>query len=284
MYSVHSQDNSFTPPETVYIQGGTFQMGTDVGERDAGPVHNVILSDYYLGKYEVTVRQFGQFISETGYKTDADKEGGSYVSTVGGWGLQEGSNWQCDIFGNARPDSLADYPVINVSWNDATEYCKWLSQKTGKNYCLPTEAQWEYAAGNGSAHMEYSWGNNAPNGRNGGNIADESAASAYEWTMIWQGYDDGYPNIAPVGSYDPNKLGLFDMTGNIFEWCYDWYDVRYDKSAPANDPHGKDKGSSKVMRGGSWRTNPDFSKITFRDKAHPSICFYGTGFRVCRMD
>ena len=271
-------------PAMVFIQGGTFQMGSNDGEDDEQPVHSVTLSSFYLGKYEITVSQFMQFINETGYQTDADKDGGGYIWSGSEWKKSSGVNWKCDAEGNIRSQSEYNHPVIQISWNDATEYCNWLSRKTGKSYRLPTEAEWEFAAGNGSKHTKYSWGNGEPFGKNGGNVADETAKRKFGLSNIWSGYDDGFASTSPVGSFNPNELGLYDMTGNVYEWCSDWYGSDYYKSSISSNPKGPMAGSNRVKRGGSWSYLPAFQRVASRDYSSQSNNLYMHGFRIARTE
>jgi formylglycine-generating enzyme len=269
----------------VLIRGGAFQMGSDDGEADEKPVHSVTVRDFYLGKYELTVAQFKTFVDATGYKTDAEKnDAGSYFWIDGKWELKPGTNWRHDAEGKLRPQNEYKHPVIHLSWNDATEYCKWLSQKNGKTYRLPTEAEWEYAAGNGSRHTKYSWGNGEPSGKNGGNVADESKrpGNGSSWDTKFDGYNDGYWYTAPIGSYNPNDFGLYDMTGNVWEWCSDWYGSDYYKNSPSNNPTGSATGSYRVQRGGSWLSNPQDCRVADRCNDAPGVRYYGTGFRLAR--
>ena len=286
------KDLSFTfEPETVTVRGGTFSMGQsdpDIGgagtSKDEQPVHSVTVSNFNMGKYEITVAQFKAFIDDDGYKTDAEKEGTSriYNYSKNQWEDVKGVNWKCDAEGNIRPQSDYNHPVIHVSWNDAVAYCTWLSRKTSKKYRLPTEAEWEYAAGNGSRHTKYSWGNGDPSGKNGGNVADEVAAKKFNFTRnetnIFMNYDDGYAITAPVGQYNANDFGLHDMTGNVWEWCSDWYSS-YGSSAVSN-PTGAVTGSYRVGRGGSWRNAPQRCRVANRGNNEPADRGNGLGFRV----
>jgi formylglycine-generating enzyme required for sulfatase activity len=267
----------------VLIRGGTFQMGSNDGESDEKPVHSVTLSDFYLSKYEVTVAEFRTFVEASGYRTDAEKEGSSRAYEDGKWVDKAGRNWRHDPEGNSANDK---HPVINVSWNDATEYCKWLSQKTGKTYRLPTEAEWEYAAGNGSRHTKYSWGNGYPVGKNGGNVADETGASKFNWAKnasnIFLNYADGFASTAPIGSFNPNDFGLYDMTGNVWEWCSDWYGSDYYKSSPSQDPAGPASDSLRVVRGGAWLFYPQYCRVANRVNSIPDHRYNYVGFRLAR--
>ena len=246
----------------IKVEGGTFRMGatseqgSDV-DSDEKPVHSVTLSDYYIGETEVTVGLFRKFIKETGYRTDADKKGGSYIWNGSEWVLTSGLNWQCDVNGKIRSASEDNHPVIHVSWNDANEFCEWLNNKTGKNFRLPTEAEWEYAArgGNKSKGYKYSGSNTI------GNVA---------W--YWYNSSSATHNVK---TKSPNELGIYDMSGNVFEWCEDWYG-NYSSGSQTN-PTGPSTGYSRVLRGGSWYNNAKLCRVSLRNYYFPDLrnCYYG---------
>ena len=268
----------------VLIPGGTFRMGSEDGEADEKPVHEVTVDKFYLSKYEVTVREFKTFIEETGTRTDAEKEGYSYIWVSDKWAKMNGINWRHDCEGNRRSESEYNHPVIHVSWNDAVAYCKWRSDKTGKIYRLPSEAEWEFAAGNGARHTKYSWGNGDPNGKYGGNVTDESKSpTGSSWSIKFDGYNDDYWYTAPIGSYNPNDFGLFDMTGNVWEWCNDWYSADYYKNSPKINPSGPNTGDSRVYRGGSWDCAPSFCRSARRYGHPPTYRYSYLGFRLVRQ-
>jgi formylglycine-generating enzyme required for sulfatase activity len=238
-----------TGMEFVFIKGGCFQMGDTFGDgtNNEKPVHEVCVDDFYLGKYEVRVGDFRKFVNETGYKTEAENGDGCYTRRGDKWEKDRNANWR-------NPGFAIDdrHPVVCVSWNDSMAFMDWLKGKTGKQYRLPTEAEWEYAGRNGGKEHKYSWGNGDPSG----NIADESAKRRFSGWTIWDGYDDGYIFTAPVGSFRPNELGLYDMTGNVWEWCSDWYGENYYQRSLRNNPEGPGNGSYRVLRGGSWLDDP----------------------------
>jgi sulfatase modifying factor 1 len=175
-------------------------------------------------------------------------------------------------------DGYENYPVIYVSWYGATAYCKWL----GGQYRLPTEAEWEYVAGNGSRHTKYSWGDNDPSGKKGGNVIDQTAKAKFPSWTAFEHYTDGYIYTAPVGQFDANDFGLFDMTGNVKEWCSDWYDPEYYKNSPWKDPKGPTSAKDyHVVRGGAWDTYPYYCRTAARYL--PWEQSSSVGFRVVRQ-
>jgi formylglycine-generating enzyme required for sulfatase activity len=267
--------------EMAYVTGGSFDMGSTEGEADEKPQHRVTVSGLWMGKYEVTVEQFETFVEAARYQTDAEKEGHSYVWNGEEWEKKLGINWRHGADGSLQADKR--HPVINVSHNDALAFCGWLSKREGRTYRLPTEAEWEYAAGNGGAHTKYSWGRSSGQGVSG-NVADETGAKINNWTRsdanIFMGYTDGFGTTAPVGQFSVNTFGLFDMTGNVWEWCGDWYGQDYYASSGATNPTGPSTGSYRVLRGGSWNDSPQFSRVAYRNSPAPSYRASIVGFRV----
>ena len=221
--------------------------------KDEHPQHRVrITKPFYLGTYHVTRGQFRQFVKDTGYKTDAEKgeKPGAF-----GWdpekkkfGFNEKYSWR-----NAGFEQTDEHPVVNVSWNDAVAFCKWLSRKEGKTYRLPTEAEWEYACRAGTTTRYYS-GDDPETLAKVGNVADATAKAKFpDWKYTIKA-SDGYVFTAPVGQFKPNAFGLYDMHGNAWQWCADWYGEDYYAESPADDPTGPDSGNGRVLRGGSWAT------------------------------
>ncbi|MFM9946967.1 MAG: SUMF1/EgtB/PvdO family nonheme iron enzyme, partial [Saprospiraceae bacterium] len=260
---------SFIDPfanEMKHINGGTFMMGSEKGEANEKPVHEVTVPDFYLSKNEVTFSQFQQFMeANPGFKTDADKLGGSSILDRGSWKIKKGINWKCNAEGKICGPEEYGHPVIHISWNDAMAFCAWLKKETGLPYRLPTEAEWEYAAGNGSKHTMYSWGNDAPSGKKGGNIADERFQKKFPNYRIFEGYTDGYVFTAPVGQFKPNDFGLHDMTGNVWEWCQDVWHKNYN-GAPKDESAWTTGGDQdrRVIRGGSLDFNISRCQVATR--------------------
>ena len=265
---VIAQQQQQLPDNMVLVTGGTFIMGCQDGrDKDCfdseKPAHSVLVGSFYIGKYEVTVREFKAFIEDAGYVTDADKEGWSYIWTGSEWEKKKVVNWRCDTKGNVRPESEYEYPVIHISWNDATEYCKWLSRKTGKNYRLPTEAEWEYAARGGEKSKGYLYsGSNT--------LAD----------MGWNAHNSGGETHS-VGSLGANELEIYDMSGNVWEWCDDDLHGDY-KGAPDDGSAwvGNPRGSNRVLRGGGWFIDARNCRVTSRGSDGPDDRDSNLGFRL----
>jgi formylglycine-generating enzyme required for sulfatase activity len=246
------------------------------------PQHRVrITKPFYLGTYHVTRGQFRQFVKETSYKTDAEK--GENPGAFG-WNpdkktfdFNEKYSWR-----NVGFEQTDEHPVVNVSWTDAVAFCKWLSRKEGEIYRLPTEAEWEYACRAGTTTRYYS-GDDPETLAKVGNVADAAAKAQFpDW--IWTiKANDGYVFTAPVGKFKPNAFGLYDMHGNAWQWCADWYGAEYYTASPADDPAGPDSGNGRVLRGGSWDSRPDVIRSAARGRGSPDFRLdYSAGFRVAR--
>jgi len=262
-YTVSVNEQGFTEVDIgdgivlVYIPAGEFTMGSNEGDVDEKPHHTVSLDGYCMGKTEVTNKQFQAFIDATHYKTTAEKKNNS--DTWQNPGFSQGDN----------------HPVVKVSWNDAVNYCKWLSISKGLRFTLPTEAQWEKGA-RGTDGRKYPWGEHEPyyNGKWYANYA------AYnDWDKR---EEDGYEYTSPVGSFPwgASPYGLLDMAGNVWEWCSDWYSSDYYRSNPASNPLGPSTGTYRIFRGGSWNVNEKNIRCSFRDYNNSNIWLSNVGFRV----
>ena len=264
--------------KVTLIPAGKFTMGSPAPAQPAGGraddevQHQVTISKpFYMGIYEVTRAQFAAFVKGTGYKTDAEKEGWASVFDGDSWDKGRGATWQ-----KPRFEQTDDMPAVCVSWSDGTEFCKWLSKKSGKTVRLPTEAEWEYACRAG-ASTAYQWGDNPDDGAGLANVADKTAKKRNpNWTIF--NFQDGFALTAPAGKFKPNAWGLYDMTGNVWEWCGDWHGP-YSKDAAA-DPIGADKGEDRVMRGGSWFCGPKYARSAYRGKNPPASRGTDIGFRI----
>ncbi|MFI5377711.1 MAG: SUMF1/EgtB/PvdO family nonheme iron enzyme [Tepidisphaerales bacterium] len=267
----------------VHIPAGKFLMGSpndEKGRFDSETRHEVTISKpFYMGVTHVTVDQFAQFVKESQYQTDAEKDGWAVGFEIRYGKLDvrtiDGCSWRNPSF-----EQKGDHPVVQVSWNDANAFCDWLSKKSGKTVVLPTEAQWEYACRAGSK-TAYPWGDNPDDGKGWANASDQSLktklpnapadCSFFSW-------DDGFAFTSPVGSFKANPFGLYDMIGNARQWCQDRYG-HYDAGA-ATDPRGANTGSLRVLRGGSWRSAPERCRSASRDWDGPGYRLDSYGFRV----
>jgi formylglycine-generating enzyme required for sulfatase activity len=257
-------DKTFTNSsgmEFVLIPAGRFLMGSPANEpgraENEGPQRQVqITKPFYLGKYEVKVGEFREFVKATQYKTDAETKGGAFIWVKGKFEKKEGITWYSP--GISQKD---DHPVVCLSWSDTVAYAKWLGQKTGHAYRLPTEAEWEYSSRAGS-QQAYSFG------------SDVRELSKFGWYV-----DNSGGKTRPVGQKKPNAWGLFDMHGNAREWCQDWFG-NY-AAGPAVDPAGPPSGSVRVIRGGSWASPAKDLRCAERRQG-----IFGSdrvGFRLVRM-
>jgi formylglycine-generating enzyme required for sulfatase activity len=268
------------------IPAGRFTMGSPGDEEgrydNEGPQHEVeITRPFYLGRYEVTRGQFRRFVEDTGYSTDAERdgEGGGYDAEKRVFfDPKAGYSWRDPGF--AQTD---EHPVVNVSWNDAQAFCEWLSRKEGKTYRLPTEAEWEYGC-RANTRTRFHSGDEAGGLRRVANIADLSLQAQWDYQGVQNRHfqrllsewfeavtwDDGYPFTAPVGRFQPNGFGLYDMHGNVWEWCADWYDKDYYNDSPARDPRGPSAGSYRVARGGSILSVPRRCRAAIRGRYGPA--------------
>ena len=245
------------------------------------PQHRVrITKPFDLGTYHVTRGQFRQFVKDSGYKTDAEKgrnDTWAFNPERKDFDLDTRYTWR-----NAGFEQTDEHPVVCVSWNDATAFCKWLSHKEGKAYRLPTEAEWEYACCAGTK-TRYSSGDDPETLAKVGNVADATLKTKFPGANAIKA-NDGYVFTAPVGKFKPNAFGLYDMHGNAWQWCSDWFDDNYYCESPINDPKGPDEGEEHVLRGGCWVFGPVVARSAFRVGGPPELRGYGTGFRVVRQD
>ena len=266
--------NTAAPPRGMaLIPAGVFRMGSRDKAPDEAPVHEVSLGAFWIDTHEVTVAAFAAFVAATGYRTEAERFGWSGVFDVarGEWTRADGADWR-------HPDGPAsaaapEEPVTQVSWNDAVAFARWGGKR------LPTEAEWEYAARGGLAGRTYAWGDEL---RPGGRVM------ANWWQGVFPTRDtgeDGYRGRAPVGRFPPNGYGLYDVIGNVWEWCADWYDAAYYRRSPARDPRGPETGTERVMRGGSWMCSENFCsnyRVASRSHATPDSGLDNLGFRCAR--
>jgi formylglycine-generating enzyme required for sulfatase activity/WD40 repeat protein len=263
------------------IPAGTFWMGSPSWGADwEKPEHEVVITKpFYLGIYPVTVGEFRKFVEETGYKTEAeaDGKGANSFPVVGGTTLLQGPE---SIWRNSGWVQTDRHPVVDVSWNDAMRFCAWLSKKEGREYRLPTEAQWEYACRAGT-RTRNSTGDDPESLEGYANVADASAKQKFGGET--GRFEDGFAFTSPVGTFKPNPWGLYDMHGNVLQWCRDWYDQTYYAHSPREDPEDNNDqlpARSGILRGGAWNLHPQYCRSAYRHAYARSSRFPNAGFRV----
>ncbi|WP_299535394.1 formylglycine-generating enzyme family protein [Ulvibacterium sp.] len=263
------------PSGMVLIPAGTFMMGASNGQEMEKPIHEVSLDAFYMDTHEVTVAQFRKFVKATDYVTDAEKKGGCIIYDGTDFVKKEGVDWRFDARGNPHIKSGDDLPVTHLSWNDANAYAKWVGKR------LPTEAEWEYAARGGEEGYTYAWGNKGLSSTVWANVSDENYIKVVDWPYF-KGYDDGYVFAAPVGSFPPNTFGLYDMAGNAWEWCADYFDENYYRKSPKKNPINKTPNERRSMRGNSWDGRPNLMRASRRTSDLQYNSYVDTGFRCVK--
>jgi formylglycine-generating enzyme len=252
--------------------------------KDEQPAHVVrITRPFYLGAHEVTVGQFRRFVEQAGYKTEGEKDG------KGGYGWDEAKGeWVQDpkyTWRNPGFPQGDEHPVVLVNWNDAHAFIEWLNttDKASLRYRLPTEAEWEYACRAGTTTL-YPNGDDPEKLALIGNIGDASLKRKYpSWKWVTIQADDGHEFTAPVGTYASSPWGLYDMIGNVWEWCEDGYGSEYYKKSPAVDPPGDSGAASRVIRGGGWDSGPSGCRPASRSWIAPENRITGLGFRLAAV-
>ncbi len=287
------------------VEGGQFTMGDPLGRPDEGPAHAVWVSSFEAQVHEVTNGQFAGFVAATGYRTSAEAAGGMWVFARGDrdWQWRPGAGWRHPLGPGSTIEGGEGLPVVGVSWEDAQAYCQWAGVR------LPTEAEWEYMARGGAhgtlgartvgwaaaAHLgapaddgfPHPW--QGPQANQGvSEVVVPGPGSANHWQGRWPDHNDladGFFYAAPVGSYAPNPLGLYDVVGNVWEWTADWYDERAYALSLYRDPVGPAAGERKVVRGGSWFCAANYCaafRFAYRGASPLGRGWNNVGFRVVR--
>lgn len=238
----------------VLIPGGEFTMGLADSSPNETPPHKVRIKSFLMARTEVTIGQFAKFVQDTGYQTDAETRGAARVWDGNDWVTMRGASWR-----NPVEMCVDDCPVSYLSWNDAVAFCTWAKMR------LPTDAEWEYAAGDGSKH--HSWAGTSHDGE-----LDE-----YAWFRLNSG-----KQLHPVGRKKPNLFGLYDMSGNVAEWCADWFGQSYYGESTYENPLGPSSGTSRVLRGGTVFNDATRIRILYRGMQLPDFAHSAVGFRPVR--
>lgn len=285
------------PTDMVRIPGGTFRMGSADGPSDEAPVRTVTITSFLMDRHEVTNGEFARFVRATGYRTVAERpldprqfpgvpksklKPGGAVFAHGGWTFAPGADWRHPDGPKSSIKGKERYPVVLVAWEDAAAYARWAGKR------LPTEAQWEYAARGGQGGKPFIWG-------------DKPFSAKKPQANIWQGdfprknlVQDGYRETAPVMRFAPNRFGLYDMAGNVWEWCADLYRPDAYAHASKRDPKGpatsydpdEPNVPKRVLRGGSFLCADCYCKgyrPSARMKSSPDTGLFHAGFR-CVID
>lgn len=278
------------------VPAGVFTMGTDDPRGYAadgeGPPHEVELAAYDVAVHAVTNDDFARFVDATGYRTTAEEAGDSFVfagllpddfpptqgvAAAPWWRLVPGASWRHPEGPQSDLGGRGDHPVVHVSWYDSQAYAAWSGTR------LPTEAEWERAARGGRHQQHYPWG-------------EEREPGGEHRMNTWQGdfprHDlgleeggDGWVGTCPVGTFPPNDLGLHEVTGNVWEWCADWFDPQWYAVSPRHSPAGPPEGQAKVMRGGSYLCHDSYCwryRVDARSSNTPDSSTGNLGFRVAR--
>jgi formylglycine-generating enzyme len=273
----------------VRLPGGRFRMGSSDPGGDPGdgerPVHTVQLAPFVIDAVTVSNTRFARFVAATGFETEAERYGSSFVfagdlplefpptrgvAAAPWWRLVEGADWRHPEGPQPSLTGRSDHPVVHVSWHDATAYCGWAGCR------LPTEAEWEFAA-RGGRHSELPWGHDLE-------PDDEHRMNVFQGTFPHTNTAaDGHTGTAPIDAFEPNDFGLYNVTGNVWEWCADWFHPAYYRHSPRVDPAGPVAGTSRVMRGGSYLCHESYCRryrVSARSSNTPDTSTGNIGFRV----
>lgn len=274
----------------VRLEGGSFLMGSEAADTfpldGEGPVRKITITGLYFSKCAVTNAEFSAFVEQTNCLTEAEGFGWSFVfrnhsadlrrphaAGTPWWLKVDGASWAHPEGPDSEISQRLEYPVVHVSWNDAMAYCVWAGVR------LPTEAEWEYAARGGLEQKRFPWG-------------DEMCPGKKHMCNIWQGSfpdedlgADGYTNVAPAASFEPNGFGLFNMVGNTWEWCADYFDASWHVGAHPADPVGPRHGSQRMLKGGSFLCHESYCnryRVSARTGNQAETSSAHIGFRVVR--
>jgi formylglycine-generating enzyme required for sulfatase activity len=245
----------------IYVKGGIYQMGSEDGESDESPIHSVKLSSFYIGKYEITVNEFIEFMNAANVEDYGSLDGRDIIDI---------DDIDCPViyeeesfkFKRTKFVETETCPIVGITWHGATAYCEWLSRKTGDRYRLPTEAEWQFAA-RGGVESEYFI------------FSGSDTLNRVGWYA-----DNSEPKVHPVGEKRPNELGIYDMSGNAWEWCLDWYKKDYYQQMEFVNPKGPERGFRRVIQGGSVLNSSNRCRSTARYNYPPNNASISNGFRV----
>jgi sulfatase modifying factor 1 len=308
-FAAHWLEEAAAPEDMVWIPSGEFQMGDhfNEGDQDEIPVHRVYVDAFYISRCEITNRQYCSYLNSALSQGLIEVRDGVVYAAGGGTdpycdtnGIDSDSliSYSAGVFAVRAKDGIemSDHPTVEVSWYGAAMYCNWRSRQERfqacyvpaawtcdsfrKGYRLPTEAEWEYAARGGKhdPYCRYPWGQTVDgSSANYFGSTDPYEGGARPWTAP-VGYYNG--NQVPTGTDMANGYGLYDMAGNVWEWCNDWYSATYYATGAYDNPQGPANGTSRVVRGGAWDDDPVYSRLASRHPLDPDVRYNDTGFRV----
>jgi len=277
------------PDTLVAVPAGSFLMGNETGgypDDGEGPVHEVQLSAFRIDRYAVSNDRFAEFVDATGHVTTAESEGWSFVfagllpddfpdtqgvAAAPWWRKVDGATWRRPEGPHSDLEGRADHPVVQVSWLDAVAFCRWSGTR------LPTEAEWERAARGGLDQVHFPWGDDRePGGEHRMNVFQGDFPERDTGA-------DGWVGTCPIDAFAPNGFGLHNPTGNVWEWCRDWFDPGFYRHSPRVDPKGPGRGTHRVMRGGSYLCHDSYChryRVDARSANTPDSSTGNLGFRV----
>lgn len=288
------------PVNMALVPAGEFAMGRNGENADEKPVHSIQIVSFYMDKYAVTNKQFLEFAEDTGYVTQAEKDGYAWDFRPGQREFQSipGANWRHPNGPESNIEDRMNHPVVCVNWEDASAFAKWAGKR------LPTEAEWEYSARGGAkthyaakvakhevsepvlGHLEGSGNSASPA------LHTNNENIVFIPANVWQGSfpnenteEDGYYRTAPADAFEANNFGLYNMVGNTWEWCNDWYSSNYYALSPAENPKGPEGGEYRVARGGSWFCSSGYCgayNTHYRGASPPAQAFSNVGFRCAK--
>lgn len=252
-------------PDLARIPAGEFLMGAADADDDERPVHRVFVSEFFIGRFPVTNDEYARFVRATGYAAPA--VGALPRVTSGGRDELFRELSAPYVWGGVTPPTgRGSHPVVLIRYDDAIAYCDWLSSTIGRLVRLPTEAEWEKAARGGVDGQRYPWGNDIEPSH--GNFLTDATVKRQRGTRS-------------TGTYEPNRYGLYDVIGNVWEWVSDWYGADYYGLGDSRDPRGPSTGTMRLVRGGSWvNDNLAMLRCAYRHKVPPDTYAYSIGFRI----
>jgi formylglycine-generating enzyme required for sulfatase activity len=252
-------------PNLARIAAGVFLMGSAEGKLDERPIHQVYLSEFFIGRYAVTHDEYARFVNATGHRAPAIQQLPLIASGRDNLFKELAAPYVWDRRG--PPAGRGGHPVVLIGYGDAVAYCGWLSKVLARTVRLPTEAEWEKAARGGVDAQRFPWG--------------DGELDASRCNFLTDPPRKAQRGTRATGTYSPNGYGLYDVAGNVWEWVSDWYSSNYYATVEARDPQGPESGETRIVRGGSWVSeDPSMFRCAYRHEVPPDTYAYSIGFRI----